>query len=101
MDLRKLIQSLKSDGIRDPFRPSKWDSSTCALPTPSTRTPVVIDRHAHDIAVREVYGQRDRGLGAVGQYNALADCYRDAAQKIGEVPSKVQAVTWVAHIERK
>uniref|UniRef100_UPI003F56D936 DUF7178 family protein n=1 Tax=Streptomyces parvulus TaxID=146923 RepID=UPI003F56D936 len=62
---------------------------------------VVIDRHAHDIAVREVYGQRDRGLGAVGRYNALADCYRAAAQKIGEVPSKVQAVTWVAHIERK
>ncbi|WP_443977702.1 DUF7178 family protein [Streptomyces olivaceus] len=28
-------------------------------------------------------------------------CYRAAAQKIGEVPSKVQAVTWVAHIERK
>ncbi|MGW2174006.1 DUF7178 family protein [Streptomyces sp. NPDC001705] len=29
------------------------------------------------------------------------DCYRAAAQKIGEVPNKVQAVTWVAHIERK
>ncbi|MGW4551749.1 DUF7178 family protein [Streptomyces violaceorubidus] len=62
---------------------------------------VVIDRHAHDIAVSEVYGQRDRGLGAVGRYNELANCYRAAAQKIGEVPSKVQAVTWVAHIERK
>ncbi|WP_258308571.1 hypothetical protein [Streptomyces sp. NWU339] len=62
---------------------------------------VVIDRHAHDIAVRQIYGQRDRGLGAVGRYNLLADCYRAAAQKIGEVPSKIQAVTWVAHIERK
>ncbi len=28
-------------------------------------------------------------------------CYGAAAQKIREVPSKVQAVTWVAHIERK
>ncbi|WP_435845100.1 DUF7178 family protein [Streptomyces flaveolus] len=36
-----------------------------------------------------------------GRYNLLADCYRAAARKIGEVPSKVQAVTWVAHIERK
>ncbi|WP_238697609.1 hypothetical protein [Streptomyces sp. E2N166] len=62
---------------------------------------VVIDRHAHDIAVREIYGQRDRGLGAVGRYNLLVDCYRAAAQKIGKIPSKVQAVTWVAHIERK
>ncbi|MGW3361303.1 DUF7178 family protein [Streptomyces bungoensis] len=68
---------------------------------PDNSEAVVIDRHAHDIAVREIYGQRDRGLGAVGRYNLLANCYRAAAQKIGEVPSKVQAVTWVAHIERK
>ncbi|MPY38366.1 hypothetical protein FNH09_46355 [Streptomyces adustus] len=68
---------------------------------PENADPVVIDRHAHDIAVRKVYGQSDRGLGALGRYNLLADCYRAAAQKIGEIPSKVQAVTWVAHIERE
>ncbi|GEK04447.1 hypothetical protein [Streptomyces sp. 1-11] len=68
---------------------------------PENPDAVVIDRHAHDIAVRKIYGQRDRGLGAIGRYNLLAHCYRAAAQKIGEVPSKVQAVTWVAHIERK
>ncbi|MFK4123526.1 hypothetical protein [Streptomyces longwoodensis] len=67
---------------------------------PENPDAIVIDRHAHDIAVREIYGQRDRGLGAVGRYNLLANCYRAAAQVIGEVPSKVQAVTWVAHIER-
>ncbi|MBB5932558.1 DUF7178 family protein [Streptomyces echinatus] len=67
---------------------------------PANTEAVVIDRHAHDIAVREIYGQRDRGLGAAGRYNVLADCYRAAAQQIGEVPSTVQAVTWVAHIER-
>lgn len=67
---------------------------------PENPESVVIDRHAHDIAVREIYGQRDRGLGAIGRYNTLADCYRAAARKIGEVPSRVQAVTWVAHIER-
>ncbi|MFD5914893.1 DUF7178 family protein [Streptomyces tuirus] len=68
---------------------------------PENPDAVVIDRHAHDIAVREIYGQRDRGLGAVGRYNMLADCYRAAAREIGEVPCKVQAVTWVAHIERQ
>ncbi|MCW8383981.1 DUF7178 family protein [Streptomyces justiciae] len=67
---------------------------------PENTESVVIDRHAHDIAVRRIYGQRDRGLGALGRYNLLADCYRAAAQQIGEIPSKVQAVTWVAHIER-
>ncbi|WP_461090654.1 DUF7178 family protein [Streptomyces incanus] len=72
-----------------------------ARSNPENAEAVVIDRHAHDIAVREIYGQRDRGLGAVGRYNLLANCYRAAAQKIGEIPSKVQAVTWVAHIERK
>ncbi|MFH8797548.1 hypothetical protein [Streptomyces sp. NPDC017941] len=68
---------------------------------PENADAVVIDRHAHDIAVGEIYGQRDRGLGAITRYNLLADCYRVAARKIGAVPSKVQAVTWVAHIERK
>ncbi|MCX4673590.1 hypothetical protein OG453_44350 [Streptomyces sp. NBC_01381] len=68
---------------------------------PENTESVVIDRHAHDIAVRKIYGQRDRGLGAIGRYNLLADCYRAAAREIGEVPSKVQAVTWVAHIERE
>ncbi|MGW2689941.1 DUF7178 family protein [Streptomyces sp. NPDC001414] len=67
---------------------------------PENAQTVVIDRHAHDIAVRQIYGQRERGLGALQRYNVLADCYRAAARKIGEVPSKVQAVTWVAHIER-
>ncbi|MFC9282760.1 hypothetical protein [Streptomyces collinus] len=71
------------------------------IANPENPEAVVIDRHAHDIAVREIYGQRDRGLGAAGRYNLLADCYRAAARRIGEIPSKVQAVTWVAHIERK
>ncbi|MFD5589723.1 hypothetical protein ACFWII_38780 [Streptomyces sp. NPDC127063] len=62
---------------------------------------VVIDRHAHDIAVRRIYGQRDRGLSSLGRYNVLADCYRAAAREIGEIPSRVQAVTWVAHIQRQ
>ncbi|MYT71194.1 hypothetical protein GTY60_16115 [Streptomyces sp. SID8367] len=61
---------------------------------------MVIDRHAHDIAVQEIYGQRDRGLSTQSRYDVLADCYRAAAQEIGELPSIIQAVTWVAHIER-
>ncbi|WP_432091422.1 DUF7178 family protein [Streptomyces sp. NRRL F-5630] len=70
------------------------------IANPADREYVVIDRHAHDIAAREIYGNRDRGLGAIGRYNLLADCYRKAAHLLGELPSVVQAVTWVAHIER-
>ncbi|WP_344598974.1 DUF7178 family protein [Streptomyces violaceusniger] len=60
---------------------------------------VVIDRHAHDIAVGERYGNRDRGLSCASRYELIADCYREAALQLGELPSTVQAVTWVAHTE--
>ncbi|MFM9442564.1 hypothetical protein [Streptomyces acidiscabies] len=61
---------------------------------------VVIDRHAHDIAVGELYGRRDRGLGSARRYVMLAHCYREAALRLGELPSTVQAVTWVVLTER-
>ncbi|WTL51336.1 hypothetical protein OG310_38150 (plasmid) [Streptomyces sp. NBC_01497] len=71
------------------------------IANPEDGQAAVIGRHAHDIAVREIYGQRERGLGELGRYNVLADCYRAATREIGEVPSKVQAVTPAAHIELK
>ncbi|WP_405956929.1 hypothetical protein [Streptomyces phaeochromogenes] len=61
---------------------------------------VVIDRHAHDVAVGDTYGQRDRGLGSARRYALLAHCYREAALRLGELPSTVQSVTWVVHTER-
>jgi hypothetical protein len=60
---------------------------------------VVIDRHAHDIAVGEICGNRERGLSNRTRYATLAQAYRHAAQELGELPQVVQAVTWVAHIE--
>ncbi|MGW3323903.1 DUF7178 family protein [Streptomyces virginiae] len=62
---------------------------------PADADAVCIDRHAHDIAVGEEYGARDRGLGAKGRYALIAHCYREAAQRLDELPSAVQAVTWV------
>ncbi|WP_435260417.1 DUF7178 family protein [Streptomyces sp. 1222.5] len=51
---------------------------------------MAIDQQAHDIWVRKIYGLQERGLGASGRYNLLADCYRAAARKFGEAPSTVQ-----------
>jgi hypothetical protein len=62
---------------------------------PSDPEAVCIDRHAHDIAVGEPFGDRPRGLTAHGRYRLLADVYRDVARSVGELPSTVQAVTWV------
>ncbi|MEO3863432.1 hypothetical protein [Acrocarpospora sp. B8E8] len=72
----------------------------CIL-NPTDPESVCIDRHAHDIAVGERYGNRDRGLGASGRYALLANVYRDAAMRLGAIPQVVQAVTWVVWIENK
>lgn len=66
---------------------------------PTDPDPVVIDRHAHDIAVGEVYGDRERGLSAKGRYAALAHAYREAALQLSAIPSVVQAVTWCVQVD--
>ncbi|MFD8117075.1 DUF7178 family protein [Streptomyces microflavus] len=67
---------------------------------PEDAEAVCIDRHAHDIAVGETYGNRDRGLSAKSRYALVAHAYREAAMRLGELPSTVQAVTWVVRVER-
>ena len=49
--------------------------------------PVVIDRHAHDVAAGERYGNRNRGLSNVNRYATLALAYRLSARELGEIPS--------------
>lgn len=66
---------------------------------PTDPDPVVIDRHAHDIAVGEVYGQADRGLSSKGRYAALAHAYREAALQARLIPSVLQAITWCVQID--
>lgn len=62
---------------------------------PTDPVPVTIDRHAHDIAVGERYGNGARGLNSLKRYAILAEAYRVAADRLGELPCVVQAVTWV------
>jgi len=62
---------------------------------------VVIDRHAHDVAVGIRYGNRDRGLSNRTRYATLAHAYREAARILGELPSTVQAITWLVQSEGK
>lgn len=66
---------------------------------PNDSDAVTVDRHAHDIAVGEVYGDADRGLGTASRYAIIANAYRVAAARLGEVPSVVQAVTWTVQVE--
>lgn len=63
---------------------------------PTDPDAVVIDRHAHDVAVGTRYGSQDRGLSNAKRYATLAHAYREAARQLGELPSTVQSVTWVS-----
>lgn len=57
---------------------------------------VCIDRHAYDVAIGIPLGEWNRGLSAHGRYKLIADSYREAARRLGQLPSVVQGVTWVA-----
>ena len=99
--LRKVERMMTGEDPEDvlPMSAKTGHFFRCIL-DPEDPDPVVIDRHAHDIAVNEVYGNNDRGLESKQRYALLAHCYREAALRLEEIPSVVQAVTWVAHTER-
>jgi hypothetical protein len=55
---------------------------------------VVIDRHAHDAAAGERYGNRDRGLSNKNRYATLVTAYLLAARSLRQIASVVQATAW-------
>ncbi len=67
---------------------------------PSDADAICVDRHAHDLMVDRRFGNGNRGLDAHGRYALVAHCYREAAQRLGELPQTVQAVTWVVWKDR-
>lgn len=66
---------------------------------PTDPDPIVIDRHAHDIAVGERYHNKDRGLGNVTRYATLAMAYRLAARVLDILASDCQASVWCRQVE--
>ncbi|WP_326745359.1 DUF7178 family protein [Streptomyces sp. NBC_01760] len=100
-NIRKVERIMLGDDPEDvlPMSAKTGHFFRCIL-DPEDPDPVVIDRHAHDIAINEVFGNSERGLESKQRYALLAHCYREAALRMEEIPSVVQAVTWVAHTER-
>lgn len=66
---------------------------------PADAEAVCIDRHAHDIAAGRPYGDGERGLGAKARYAVVSLAYRNAAAKLGILPSELQATAWVVWTE--
>jgi hypothetical protein len=77
-----------------PMRRKTGHFYRCIL-DPSDPVAVCVDRHAYDIAVGIPLGDWNRGLSAYGRYALVAQCYWEAAQRLGELPSTLQAVAWV------
>ncbi|GAA1895147.1 DUF7178 family protein [Streptantibioticus ferralitis] len=68
---------------------------------PDDHRSVVIDRHAHDIAVGARYGNTDRGLSYRPRYELFAQAYRLAALRVHVLPSVIQATTWLVWTEER
>lgn len=94
--LRKVGRIMEGERPEDvlPMSLKTGNFYRCIL-DPTDYEPVVIDRHAHDLAVGRVYGNESRGLGVPGRYALLSLAYRNAAASIGILPSQLQATTWV------
>lgn len=66
---------------------------------PTDPDPVVIDRHAHDAAYGQRWGNENRGLSTPTRYAILAHAYREAALRSGVIPQVMQAIVWVVWTE--
>lgn len=75
-----------------------WNFFVCIY-DPSHPDAVVIDRHAHDVAAGEIYGNKDRGLSNKTRYATIAHAYGEAARRLGELPQAVQAVVWTVQVD--
>lgn len=81
----------------DPLEVLPDDSKTWnfyrSIMDPTDPDPVCVDRHAWDIALGVVNGSNNRGI-TKRRYAEVAHAYREAARRLGEIPSALQAITW-------
>ncbi|MGH3197477.1 MAG: DUF7178 family protein [Streptosporangiaceae bacterium] len=68
---------------------------------PSAPDPVVIDRHAHDVAAGERYGSRSRGPVQCQPLRDPGAGLPAGRARAGEIPQVVQAVVWVGQADQK
>ncbi len=89
----------------DPARVLPADLKTMhfyrCIADPDDGCSVVVDRHAHDIAVGARHGNADRGLSYRPRYALFVQTYRVAALRLDLLPSTLQATTWLAWTEQR
>jgi hypothetical protein len=63
--------------------------------------PVTIDRHAHDAAVRQKFGEARRGLRSIQRYGILQDAYKEAGSREGMLGNQAQSIAWLRQTGRE
>lgn len=78
----------------DVMRGDKTRNFATAIATNGTSDVATIDRHAHDIAMAEVFTDKTRKIGK-RIYRAMADAYSISAENAGITVNQMQAITWI------
>lgn len=78
----------------DALKGDKTRAFCAGIATNGTTEMVTIDRHAHDVAVFQVFTDDTRKIGK-RVYREMSAAYTDAAGILGKSACQVQAVTWV------
>ena len=93
---RRQVAALLADAA-DPdtvVKGTKTNAFARTIADPTDATLVVVDRHAMAVAYGSVVASADLSL-TDKRYRTIADAYREVAAAVGELPSVVQAATWV------
>ncbi len=78
----------------DVMRGPKTRSFAIAIATGGNGDIATIDRHAHDIAMAQVFTDKTRKIGKA-IYRDMAAAYAECAEYAGESVNGMQAITWV------
>jgi len=84
----------------DVMRGDKTRAFTAAIASPSTSTIATIDRHAHDVAMGEVFTDATRKIGK-RVFRAMSDAYVECAEYADISVPQMQAIVWVVWRYRK
>lgn len=90
----KAQRILDGEFTLDVLRGDKTRSFAEAIATGGMGSIATIDRHAHDIAMGEVFTDKTRKIGK-RVYREMAAAFSECAEYAGEGVNAMQAITWV------
>lgn len=94
-DIKAYNNSLEREFILTTLRGNKISNFFLNIAYPEAKDHVTVDRHAIAVCLNRNINENE-GVGITdNQYEFLASCYRDAAERLGVLPNVVQSVTWV------